>query len=145
MKKLILCTILASISSVTLASARIQIPVNQPIVAPHASSEISLSALSQNVKYNIICTVASDSDDTYLKLEANGYRPTSGNTKFLANGNLVNPQMIIAKGDNTIEVINYAYSIPMQGLPDPTLVFENLDNDGTLTIKQCFANPSTYK
>lgn len=141
MKRLILCTILASISTITFASARVQIPVNQPIVAPHASSEISLSALNQDIMYNIICTVASDSDDTYLRLST----PSNGVVRYIANGNPVNSQMIIAKGDNTLEVLNFSHSNMFPGVPSPTLVVENLDNDGTLTIKQCFANPSTSK
>lgn len=138
MKKLIISVTLASVSSLAFASTRVQLPVQQPIVAPHASSNVSLEALKKAVVYNIICIVKSNRDDTNITVKSEGsyHKPL-----LFANGELYEFQFQLPEGVNILGASQY-WIDKSTNTGTPALIINNTDNDGTLVIKRCFADVS---
>jgi len=137
MKKIILCLVLASFSGLVLASGRVQIPVQSDSIAPHTSATVPLMGTtiiatdaSTWIEYNITCTVISSMTDTFLSwAPANSM---GSPYQYKTNGQSTGSAIKLAKGLNTLEIQGVFYS---------DLIFNNIDNTGKVTIKQCYADP----
>lgn len=135
MKHLIMCLLLGSASSVVFASEQIQIPVQQPMIPPLTTSMVWLEPLMPNVMYKVTCIVENNYDVINVAMAASGfdYEPS-----LAVNGNAFSLQSPLGHGDNTLQLLNFIVN-SMDIIP--ALMISNIDDHGTLMIKQCYADP----
>lgn len=138
MNKIVLSSLLAIISCSTLASGRINFPVEKPVVGPHDTSRVSVDNIEGGIDFNFSCTIESSDDNVNFQfmVENGGCGTLGGCGDHTLNGQGVGNQMTLPKGTSVLQALNYRHGYGVM-----SLFFHSLDNDGTVVIQECHADP----